>query len=155
MALVAASLVWHAGVLVRLHPYEYLYYNPLVGGLKGASGRYVTDYWVNIMPEAVAELEDFLKRTPPRAVAENYMVGVCGERLPFEQRPHAHLQWTPDWPRADFFIAPTHMSCDRVLAGKVIATISRMGVPIGVVKDRRAITRPQVVQAESADHTMP
>jgi hypothetical protein len=157
MALIAATLIWHASVLVRLHPYEYLYYNPFVGGLKGASGRYVTDYWVNIMPEAVGDLEDYLKRATPRAIPSGYTVAVCGERLPFEKRSHPHLQWTPDWPKADFFIAPTHMSCDRVLAGKVVTTIERMGVPIGVVKDRRAITRPEFAQASDAaqDHTMP
>jgi hypothetical protein len=31
------------------------------------------------------------------------------------------------------------MNCDKALDGKVIATISRMGVAIGVVKDRRAV----------------
>jgi hypothetical protein len=31
------------------------------------------------------------------------------------------------------------MNCDRNLDGKVIATIERLGVTIGVVKDRRAI----------------
>lgn len=141
---VAASFVWVAGVLVRLHPYEYLFFNEFVGGLKGASRRYDTDYWVNMMPEGVKDLEDFLKHdgrpsgTPPRV----YSVAVCGERVPFEDLPHPHLQWTDDWQRADFFIAPTHMDCDRALAGRVVATIERLGVPIGFVKDRREMTRP-------------
>jgi|GEM_PF-2661983 len=30
-------------LLVELHSYEYLYYNPLVSGLQGASGRYATE----------------------------------------------------------------------------------------------------------------
>ena len=49
--------------LVRLHPYEYLFYNSLVGGLEGASRRYATDYWVNIMPAAVKDLETYLDQT--------------------------------------------------------------------------------------------
>jgi hypothetical protein len=48
------------------------------------------------------------------------------------------------WEQADFFIAPTHMNCDRILDGKVIVAIQRLGVPIGYVKDRRALTRPAV-----------
>ena len=44
-----------------------------------------------------------------------------------------------DWRYADFYIAPTHMNCDRNLDGKIIAKIERMGVTIGVIKDRRAI----------------
>ena len=54
-------------ILVRLHPYEYLFYNSLVGGLEGASRRYVTDYWVNIMPAAVKDLETYLDQTDTHA----------------------------------------------------------------------------------------
>jgi hypothetical protein len=150
-ALIAVLLMWTADVLVRLHPYEYVFYNQLVGGLAGAAHNYETDYWVNIMPEAVSDLDRFMLTLDRRTVAQasgGYTVAVCGERLPFEKRPHPYLRWTPDWQRADFFIAPTNMNCDRVLSGRVIATISRMGVPIGVVKDRRAITRASLAQVK-------
>jgi hypothetical protein len=49
-----------------------------------------------------------------------------------------------DWQQAEFFIAQTHMNCDRALDGKVIASILRLGVPIGVVKDRRDIMQHDV-----------
>jgi hypothetical protein len=142
MALLAA-LLWNAGMLIRLHPYEYLFYNPLVGGLEGASGRYATDYWVNIMPEAVDDLEAFVgKLEKADGGFHRYTVAVCGERLPFEKEADSRLQWTEAWKKADFFIAPTHMNCDRALNGTVISNIARMGVKIGVVKDRRALVRP-------------
>jgi hypothetical protein len=35
------------------------------------------------------------------------------------------------------------MNCDRALDGRMIATISRLGVTIGVVKDRRALVSAQ------------
>jgi len=38
------------------------------------------------------------------------------------------------------------------LEGKVIATIKRLGVTIGVVKDRRAITRPPMTVATPTPH---
>ena len=62
-AVVLLGLGWNAATLYRLHPDEYLFFNPLVGGLAGASRNYATDYWVNIMPEAVSDLEHFLDRT--------------------------------------------------------------------------------------------
>ncbi len=31
--------------IIATHPYEYVYYNRLVGGLQGAVGRYQLDYW--------------------------------------------------------------------------------------------------------------
>jgi hypothetical protein len=143
---ISAAFFWNAATLVRLHPYQYLYYSPLVGGLKGASGRYVTDYWVNMMPEAVGDLEDYVAKLDGNSGSRRYLVGVCGERLPFEKTADSRLQWTDDWKKADFFIAPTHMNCDRVLDGTVVAAIERLGVRIGVVKDRRALVRPELAR---------
>ena len=142
LSVVATCYTWTAGKLYHLHPYEYLYYNQLVGGLEGASRRFVTDYWVNSMPEAVEELHDFLDRTEPAtAQTKQYKVAVCGERVSYEEYARPNLQWIRmnDWRFADFYIAPTHMNCDRILAGKVIARVERMGVTIGVVKDRRRV----------------
>lgn len=138
---VVAALVWNAAMLVRLHPYQYLFYNPLVGGLEGAARRYATDYWVNIMPEAVADLEAYVDKFEIVEDGRPYTVGICGERRAFEREADGRLQWTDDWETADFFIAPTHMDCDRVVNGTTVATITRLGVPIGVVKDHRALAR--------------
>jgi hypothetical protein len=77
------------------------------------------------------------------------LVAVCGERLPFEKEADARLEWTRDSSRAEFFIAPTHMNCDRALEGKVVASIERMGVVIGVVKDRRAVIHKSVAGLNS------
>jgi hypothetical protein len=99
--------------------------------------RFVTDYWVNSMPEAVEELHDFLDRTEPAtAHTKQYKVAVCGERVSYEEYARPNLQWIKmyDWRFADFYIAPTHVNCDRILAGKVIAKVERMGVTIGVVR---------------------
>ncbi len=141
-ALVLLGFGWNAATLYRLHPDEYLFFNPLVGGLAGASRSYATDYWVNIMPEAVSDLEHFLDRTERTSgkarLRHHYLVAVCGERLSFEKEADGRLEWTRDLRHADFFIAPTHMNCDRALDGQVIATVERLGVVIGVVKDRRA-----------------
>ncbi|HEY3641537.1 MAG TPA: glycosyltransferase family 39 protein [Xanthobacteraceae bacterium] len=142
LAAVLAAFAFDAAALVQLHPYEYLYYNSLVGGLQGASRRYETDYWVNIMPAAVKDLESYLDTTdrhdPLRP--QHFTVGVCGERVSFENEADRRLQWTPDWSHADFFIAPTHMNCDQVLRGRIVKVIERVGVPIGVVKDLRGLS---------------
>ena len=55
--------------------------------------------------------------------------------------PTSACRCAPGWLEADFFIAPTQMNCDRLVDGRVIATIERFGVPIGVVKDRRGLTQ--------------
>jgi hypothetical protein len=144
---VTLALAWPASQLVRLHPFESLYFNELVGGLNGASTRYDTDYWVNSMHEMVAGLETYLDRERGQQPRQ-YYVAVCGERLPFEKEAEARnsrLRWAEGDQPADFFIAPTHNSCDTAVDGKVIVTVERLGVPIGVVKDRRSITQPHLV----------
>lgn len=136
---VAVLVMWNAVVLARLHPHQYLFYNPLVGGLQGAAGRYATDYWVNVMPEAVGKLESYLARIERESgrARDHYNVAICAQRMQFERVSNDRLHWTETWEEADFFISPTHMACDSMLEGKVIATVERLGVVIGVVKDRR------------------
>jgi hypothetical protein len=42
--------------IIRLHPYEYAYYNSFVGGTDGAFRSYETDYWLTCYKEAVNEI---------------------------------------------------------------------------------------------------
>lgn len=148
-AALTLSLLWNASVLVRLHPYEYMYYNQLVGGLEGAAGRYEMDYWVNMMPEAVSALQDYLGLAKEKS-QKVYTVGVCGEKFAFDNYADKRLRAQPGWLEADFFIAPTQMNCDRLVDGRVIAIIKRFGVPIGVVKDRRGLTQKALNQPFAA-----
>jgi hypothetical protein len=144
IAIAAACFLSDALTLVRLHPYEYLFYNPLVGGLQGASRRYDLDYWFGSMPEAVKLLENYLRRSEPGKVGQIYSVAVCGERLPFEKSvtlPQLRWDFKPVWEQSEFFIAPTHMNCDGDLDGNIVGTVERLGVPIAYVKDRRALIR--------------
>jgi hypothetical protein len=148
LAVATACFFWNAVTLVRLHPYEYLFYNTMVGGLEGASRRYDLDYWFGSMPEALTQLETYLRRTAPAEAsppAQVYSVAVCGERPAFEKTitlPQLRWDFKPEWDQSDFFIAPTHMNCDSDLDGKVIGTVERLGVTIAYIKDRRALIRP-------------
>jgi hypothetical protein len=149
LAVIAACFLANAVTLVRLHPYEYLFYNGMVGGLEGASRRYDLDYWFNSMPEALNQLEAYLRRTEPAdastAPARIYSVAVCGERLSFDKNvtlPQLHWDFKQEWNQSEFFIAPTHMNCDGDLDGKVIGTVERLGVTIAYIKDRRALILP-------------
>jgi hypothetical protein len=148
LAVATACFSWNAVTLIRLHPYEYLFYNTMVGGLEGASRSYDLDYWFGSMPEALTKLESYLRRTASTDVSsptQVYSVAVCGERPAFEKTvtlPQLRWDFKPEWEQSDFFIAPTHMNCDGDLDGKVIGTVERLGVPIAYIKDRRALIRP-------------
>jgi hypothetical protein len=149
LGLLAACLLSDAVTLVRLHPYEYLVYNSLVGGLDGASRRYDLDYWFGSMPEAINYLEAYLRRTEPGNESwptRIYSVAVCGERLPFDKAvtlPQLKWDFRQEWSQSDFFIAPTQMNCDGDVDGKIIGTVERLGVVIAYIKDLRALNPPE------------
>lgn len=43
--LLLGNTLWLVRDMAALHPYEYLYFSPLVGGVAGANGQYEMDYW--------------------------------------------------------------------------------------------------------------
>ncbi|MFN8399501.1 MAG: hypothetical protein U0X74_05765 [Anaerolineales bacterium] len=51
-ALIVVSLLPGVIGIVTLHPYEYVYYNQFVGGVRGAKDRYEMDYWATSYREA-------------------------------------------------------------------------------------------------------
>ena len=60
--LLALTLLEPVNWMVRFHPHEYVYFNPLVGGLRGAYGRYETDYWGNSLRMGSEWLARYYKR---------------------------------------------------------------------------------------------
>jgi hypothetical protein len=46
----------------QLHPYEYIYYNQLVGGIRGAQHNYEMDYWATSYREVVLWLNEYAPR---------------------------------------------------------------------------------------------
>jgi len=154
-AAICAFFIWDGATLARLHPYENLSYNALVGGLPGAYRRYDMDYWFNSMPEAIHRLEAYLREKTPLETSQApkiYSVAVCGIQLSFDRTvtlPQLHWDFRSEWDESEFFIAPTHMNCDKDLDGTIVATVERFGVPIAYVKDRRAIVKLPMATAGS------
>jgi hypothetical protein len=123
--------------------------------LPGAYRRYDMDYWFNSMPEAIHRLEAYLREKTPLETSQApkiYSVAVCGIQLEFDKTvtlPQLHWDFRSEWDESEFFIAPTHMNCDKDLDGDIVATVERFGVPIAYVKDRRAIVKLPMATAAS------
>ena len=84
-----------AATLARLHPYEIMHYNFLVGGLQGASRQYVMDYWLTMLPEAMRDLSAYLDRIEAHeGTRRTYSVGICGEKFAFENYADTRMQYT-------------------------------------------------------------
>ena len=55
VALVVVLLAPGIHAMIQLHPYEYTYYNSLIGGTGGVFRHYETDYWLTCYKQAVEE----------------------------------------------------------------------------------------------------
>src|SRR5262245_6689019 len=142
-ASVAAATLAAAAVtardMVALHPYESVYFNRLVaGGLRGANGRFETDYWGNSYREGI---EWVMKNVPGEGIhvancsnpfqTSYYLGGAAGTRfIPvlLEQNP-------------DILLATTRGDCHRNAGGRVLHTVERQGVVLLYVFDLRAKSR--------------
>lgn len=112
---------------LRLHPYEYTYFNELTGYISGVNGKFETDYWGTSYKEGALYLNTMLEK-PSR-------IGMCGNRAAetyFSGSPHTII-WIPEcntFNGVDYVMTfGRNGNWDRV-PGKVVHTVSREGVPL-------------------------
>jgi hypothetical protein len=135
LAGVMVAQIW---VMGQLHPDEYVYYNLLTGGVKGAEGAYELDYWGNSLLEATKDLADYIAMEyGDKPIGKVYKVAVCGHRLSAAYFFPDYMEFTKKLDEADFLVAFTQGNCQRHFEGRQIITVERFGVALSVVKDRR------------------
>ncbi|WGD29906.1 hypothetical protein AncyloWKF20_19485 [Ancylobacter sp. WKF20] len=135
---------FNADTFARLHPYQYVGYNQLVGGTAGAWGRFEGDYWGASLEEASVTLLHGLAQEAAAAPGKaplHYKVAVCAEDVQVSTHLGPEFEMVEDWDDADFVISARNVGCDNV-PGLTYATISRMGVPMASVFDVRGKNPP-------------
>ena len=125
-------------VMGQLHPDEYVYYNLLTGGVKGAAGAYELDYWGNSLLEATKDLAEYIAlEYGDKPITKVFKVAVCGHRLSAAYFFPDYMEFTKKLDEADFLVAFTQGNCQRNFEGRQIISVERFGVALSVVKDRR------------------
>ena len=119
--------------IVRLHPYEYIYYNTFIGGEKGAFRRFELDYWGTSYREAADWLNEV---APPNA---NVWVEGPAHLLDLYLRDDLNLYSTYEAARADhydFVVATTRYDLDLTSypAAEVVYRVERDGGLLAVIK---------------------
>jgi hypothetical protein len=123
--------------MVRLHPYEYTAFNHLAGGVPGANGRYMRDYWGLSFKQTSQQLLATLAakgEKPPDG--RNWRIAVCGPHRPAEVGlgPGFDISWDPKG--ADFAMTLGEFYC-RALDAPLLVQIEREGVVYARVYDIR------------------
>lgn len=138
LALIALAIL--PGIVdgIRLHPYEYIYYNRFIGGVRGAQDRFELDYW-GISYRAAAE---YVNNIAPA----NAPVWVEGPAHLFDSFARKDLKVLDAFDPAIlgnsyYAVALTRYNLDQVISQntKTIYTITCNGVPLTVIKQSKGM----------------
>jgi 4-amino-4-deoxy-L-arabinose transferase-like glycosyltransferase len=150
-ALAALAAIFIAGIslpligMVQLHPYEYTYFNPLAGGVRGAQNRYMLDYWGLAFKQAADELRARLAASdekPP--LGRRWVVAICGPQSSAEVELGDQFETTFEQKKADFVMSLGTFYCQD-LSAPILATIAREGVIYARVYDLRGRATPNLL----------
>ena len=96
-ALMAVVILPGVFASIRLHPYEYVYYNQFIGGVEAAVDRFELEYWATSYREAAQEAN--------RIAPSNANVWVDGPAHLFSRfaRPDFHIYSPQEAERADHY----------------------------------------------------
>ncbi len=119
--------------IISLHPYEYIYYNSLVGGLKNVQGRFETDYWLTSYREAAEYLNEIASPTDLIWVeGPGYLYSAFAEN---EENVYS---WSREQAPAsfDYIVVTTRSNADKTSYpdAEIIYTIERDGAVLAVIK---------------------
>jgi hypothetical protein len=136
----AAGIALPVVEMARLHPYEYVFYNHIIGGVRGAQTRFMLDYWGLAFKQAGQQLRETLRdrgETPP--AGRKWKVAVCGPHPP--ARIALGDDFEPTWePQgADFALMLGTFYCARFEA-PVLTEVTRDGVTFARAYDLRGLS---------------
>lgn len=132
----AVGLIWPAYQSVALHPYQFVYYNSLIGGVREAQDRFALDYQQNTYREALTELIAYLDKEGIRHKAWRFK--GCDLPLAIAQymaRPGLIAVYPSD--KADFVLAYRRKNCVAGTGCREVGRVERLGVVLNRVYDCR------------------
>jgi hypothetical protein len=137
LAVFAFGLLLPLGEMIRLHPYQYTFFNHIAGTVRGADDRYMLDYWGLAFKQASDSLHEELEQrheTPP--AGRKWKIAVCGPQRPAQVAlgPDFTIGW--DSHAADFAMTLGEFYC-KGLTAPVLVEIKRDDVVFARVYDIR------------------
>jgi hypothetical protein len=139
-ALLLFGLIRERAILADLHPYEYVAYNSLTGGIAGAEKRFELDYWGTSLGATSRGLVDYLEHNHVVMNGRKPRVYVCGDRLSAAYFMPDSIQTTDFLSEADFYVGINDPPCRSHFDNPPdpLFAVQRDGVTLGYALDLRA-----------------
>lgn len=125
--------------MIRLHPYEYIFFNRSFGGLPAALGRYETDYWGVSHKEGVDWLiANYKPGAPPGSIRVANTAADYQTSYYLEENHEAASRFVPVGKREnpDVMLSITRFDVHLLYPGRVLHVVRRMGVPLLYVTEQ-------------------
>ncbi len=137
IGLFAIGLLMPLSEMIRLHPYQYTYFNHTAGTVRRADNLFMLDYWGLAFKQASEGLRSYIaehRLTPPQG--RKWKVAVCGPQRPAQVAlgPEFDIGW--DSHAADFAMTLGEFYC-KGLSAPVLVEIDRDEVIYARVYDIR------------------
>ncbi len=130
--LLAANVMSVTTDMIRLFPYDYVYFNEFVGGVKGADGKFETDYWGASLREASEWLRGYLKTNPDRTYKIKMTCSPWQQQIYFFPNMKGDAHFTEK--EADYWLAVKGVVNNDIPAGGVVIhSVEREGVAFSYV----------------------
>ncbi len=138
-AVLLFGFAWQAVLMANLHPYQYLSYNALTGGIAGAQKRFELDYWGTSLAEASRGLAAFVAKNHVLDGGVKAKVFVCGDRMSAAYFLPPALEVTDRLGEADFYVGINDPPCRDHFDNpqEAIFQVQRQGVTLSYVRDIR------------------
>ena len=129
--------------LRSLHPYQYVYFNRLYGGLPAAYGQFETEYWATCMKESLEWIEHNIP-----AGANSLRIAAWCEPLQINWYLDQMRKARPDLEfsgeaRADLYIVTSRFGAHLNRRENLVHTIGRQGVPLCFIFDRTKLAETE------------
>jgi hypothetical protein len=135
LLLLAAILMPGVWAIVRLHPYEYGYFNEFVGGVRGAYGRFMSDYWCTSLREAMTYVNAHAPASAGIAVSGPDANAIAFAREDLRVKQDSEMLTNENFqPVMVVGCAWATINPAYFPDAPVVWTVEREGVPLAVVK---------------------
>ena len=131
------AFIHGATQLASLHPFEYVYFNKMIGGgLPKAYGKFETEYWATCLKQSVEWLRENL--------GEQQNIKISGWSDPlqitwYSNKPSSKgpkFQYVSTEAEADIYLTTSRWN-GHLKPYRLLHTIDRQGVPLCFIFDRR------------------